>query len=97
MAAISVSQLLTLYSWFPLAALLIFLLLIARFYQKFSSETTYYRLYVVPVLFFGASTIRYASMNRLAGDMLGDLLMGAGGLTLIVLSSYLLHLMTRNR
>ncbi len=97
MAAISVSQLLTLYTWFPLAVLLVFLLFIARFYQKSSSEITYYRLYIVPIIFFGASTVRYASINQLAGDVLGDLLMGTGGLFLVLLSVYLLHLMTRNR
>ena len=97
MAAISVAQLLTLYAWFPLALLLGFLLLLARFYQNFSNERTFFRLFIIPICLFGAALVRYASVNQLAGDTIGDLLFGTSGLILAMLSSWLYYLMTRHR
>ena len=38
-----------LYGWFILAALTLFLGLIARFYRKFSGERTFYPLFLVPL------------------------------------------------
>ncbi|KXK23615.1 MAG: hypothetical protein UZ15_CFX003000564 [Chloroflexi bacterium OLB15] len=64
MSAAALSQLLLLYSWFVLAALLTFLLLVARFYQKFSGERTYYKLYIVPILLYGAA--RFATLSLIA-------------------------------
>jgi hypothetical protein len=80
--SLSPNQFLTLYLWFPLAALLFFLLLIARFYQKFSGERTYFRLFLLPVVIFGAAAVRYASIDRLMGDPVGDMLMAAAGIIL---------------
>ncbi|MBI5670034.1 MAG: hypothetical protein HZC41_18725 [Chloroflexi bacterium] len=97
MGAVSVSQFLTLYVWFPLAILLVFLLLIARFYQKFASEPTYFRLFGVPIVLFGAATLRYSSLDQIGGDVLADLLLAAGGVILIGLSLFLYRLMMRNR
>ncbi len=96
MAAVSITQFLTLYTWFPLAFVLVFLLLIARFYQKFSSCRTYFEWFAVPILLFGAATMRYASIDQLAGDIAGDILFGAAGIVLLVLSVLLYHRMTRN-
>lgn len=86
MNAVTPNQVLTLYAWFPLAALLMFMLLIARFYQRFSGERTYYRLYTVPLLLYGLAAVRYASLNQLNGDAAADLLLGAGGSALLALS-----------
>lgn len=97
MAAVSLSQFLMLYGWFPLAVVLILLLLIARFYERSSGERTYFQLFIVPIVLFGIGTTRYSSVNRIAGDWLGDLLMGAGGIVLLVLCLLLYHLMTRDR
>lgn len=97
MGAVSVSQFLTLYVWFPLAILLVFLLLIARFYQKFANEQTYFRLFGVPIVLFGAATVRYSSIDRIGGDTLADVLLGGGGIILIVLCLFLYWLMMRNR
>lgn len=97
MAGISVAQLLMLYAWFLVAFLLGFLLLIARFYQKFASEQTFFQLFGIPIVFFGAGLVRYASLDRIAGDPLGDLLMGAAGLVLSFLCVLLYYRMTRNR
>lgn len=97
MAAVSVSQFVMLYSWFALAGILLFLLLIARFYQRSSSEQTYFRLFVLPIVLFGMSTVRYASINQVAGDGLGDAITILAGLSLVVQCIFLYHLMTRNR
>lgn len=97
MAALSISQFLTLYTWFLLVFLLVFLLLIARFYQKFSSERTFFGLFTVPILLFGAAMMRYASINQLAGDTAADGLLALAGVVLSVLCLFLYHMMTRNR
>jgi hypothetical protein len=86
-----------LYSWFALAGLLLFLLLIARFYQRFSGEQTYFRLFSAPIILFGMATVRYASINQVAGDGLGDLLSLGAGVILVIQCVFLYHLMTRNR
>lgn len=97
MGAVSVSQFLTLYVWFPLAILLVFLLLIARFYQKFASEPTYFRLFGVPIVLFGVATVRYSSIDQIGGDPLADILAASAGIILLVLCLLLYWLMTRNR
>ena len=97
MAAVSVSQFVMLYSWFVLAGVLLFLLLIARFYQRFSNENTYFRLFILPIVLFGMSTVRYASINQIAGDSFGDVLTILAGVSLVVQCIFLYHLMTRNR
>lgn len=93
----SISQFVILYAWFPLALLLMFLLLIARFYERSANERTFFGFFGLPIFLFGAGMIRYASVNAIAGDTLGDLLLGVAGLILIVLCLFLYHLMTRNR
>ena len=97
MAAVSVSQFLTLYLWFPLAVLLVFLLLIARFYQRFATERTFFKGFVVPIVLFGGAVMRYASIGHLAGDLAGDVLFGLAGISLLGLSIFLYYRMTQNR
>lgn len=95
MEVVAFNQFLVLYSWFSLAALLFFLLLIARFYQKFSGKRTYFRLFAIPLVLFGASAVRYGSITSIAGDPLGDLLAGLAGLMLLVMCGYLYRCMLR--
>ncbi len=97
MTSLSINQFLYLYSWFPLAALIFIVLLIARFYQNFSGERTYFSFYIVPLVLFGASAVRYASLDQVAGDMLGDLFSGAAGIVLLYLSTILFRLMMMGR
>lgn len=97
MTVISPNQILLLYIWFPLAAVLAILLLIARFYQNFSGDRTYYLLYLVPLVLFGAASVRYASIDRVSGDTAADLMLGAAGIVLIGLSIRLYYLMTSGR
>jgi hypothetical protein len=81
----AVNQLLALYAWFPLAASLLILLLIARFYEKFSGRKMYFRAFFLPVVLFGAAEVRYAYVGRIVGDMLGDLALTGAGLSLLIL------------
>jgi hypothetical protein len=71
--------------------------LIARFYQKFSGEQTLFRLFILPLAIFGASAVRYASVEYIAGDTLADLLSGIGGAFLLILSLRLYQLMILKR
>lgn len=93
MSSLTLQQFLSLYMWFALAALLVFLLLIARFYERFSNKPTFYRYYPLVLILFGGWSVRYASANTIAGNRTGDLLLGAGGLVLLVLSLRLYWLM----
>ncbi len=97
MAAVSISQFLTLYLWFPLAFVLAFVLLIARFYQRFAMERTFFEWFTFPILLFGAGIMRYASIGHLAGDLAGDALIGLAGVTLLGMSLFLYYRMTQNR
>lgn len=93
----ALSQVFLIYSWFVLTAILGFVLLIARFYERFSGERTRYRWYALPVILYGMAAVRFASIDQVAGDPLGDLLAGAAGLSLIVLIARLYRQMTRGR
>lgn len=93
MSSLSLQQLLSLYMWFPLAALLVFLLLIARFYERFSNKQTFFPYYLMVLVLFGGWSVRYASADAVAGNMLGDLLLGGGGLLLMLLTLRLYWLM----
>lgn len=93
MLPISLSQALTLYTWFPLTALLFILLLVARFYERFSGRRTYYRWYVVPMFSFGVSAVRYTSHQLIIGDPIGDLALTVAGAFLVVLLGRLSWLM----
>lgn len=98
MADLTLNQFLMLYMWFPLAALLGFLTLIGRFYQKFSNRETFFRFFIAPLALFGAVSVRYASIDNIAGDTVGDILFGLGGILLIGLCIRLYRLMiTLNR
>ena len=97
MLPLSLSQALVLYTWFPLAALLFFLFLIARFYQKFCGKQTYFRLYLAPIFLFGAGAVRGAGVGPLADDLLANGLLAAGGVTLLFLTVLLYRRMMLRR
>jgi hypothetical protein len=97
MSTTALSQLFLLYTWFALAAVLFFLLLIARFYQKFSGERTYFRLFLMPMLLFGVAAVRYSSIDRVAHDAFGDIFMTVAGLVLAWLCIRLYRRMTAGR
>jgi hypothetical protein len=96
-SSLSFSQLLALYSWFPVAALLMFLLLIARFYEKFSGKRMYFQAFFVPLMLYGVAAVRYASIDGIVGDPFGDSALAAAGLTLIPLCVMIYWRMVRQR
>ncbi len=91
--SLSLHQFLLLYLWFPLVAFLIFLLLIARFYEKFSGERTFYQLLVIPMVLFGVACVRYASIGSMVGDTLADVMLGISGAVLLLITGWLYWLM----
>lgn len=93
----SLHQFLTLYTWFPLAVLLAFMLLIGRFYQKFSGERTFFWLYLLTIVLFGAFFVRVASSGIVRGDLLADAISIISGGFLIFLSLLLYLRMMRTR
>ncbi|MCU0511036.1 MAG: hypothetical protein MUE40_00530 [Anaerolineae bacterium] len=97
MSSVSLHQFLVLYTWFPLAALLLFLLLIARFYARFSGIRTWFWWYTVPVAGLGAAAVRYASIDTVHGDAAGALLLLLSGGVLLVLCLHLYRVMLVQR
>jgi hypothetical protein len=96
MTSISLNQLLVIYTWFPLAILILFMLLIARFYQKFSGKHTYPRTFLFPLICFAIAAVRYASVDSLIGDPIADILVGIAGFVLAFLCIRLYWLMVMN-
>lgn len=94
MDPVDLSQVLLIYSGFALAAVVGFVILIARFYEHFSGQRTGYRWFTAPILLFGAGNVRYAGIDQVAGDMIGNLLHGIGGVILAVLIIRLYRKMT---
>lgn len=82
MVALSPSQFLALYTWFPLAVLLFILLLVARFYERSSGVRTYYQGFMLSIVAFGVAAVRYAADDRIMGDTVADLALMVAGLTL---------------
>lgn len=93
----TVNQILQIFSWFPLAALLSILLLIARFYQNLTGEATRFSLFAVPIVLFGMAVVHYASIDQVMGSAPGDILMFFGGLVLMTLCFSLYRQMTMGR
>lgn len=93
MTSVTLNQFLMLFMWFPLASLLLLMLLIARFFEKFSGQRTHFRLYGLVIVLFGAAMVRYASVDRITSDLPGDTLMGLAGVLLAALSVHLLRVM----
>jgi len=95
---VSLHQFLVLYTWFPLSALLFFLLLIARFYQRFSGVKTWFWLYVLVIVLFGAMAVRDAGVGMVVGDLLTDAFsILAGGILLFLVILLQNHMMRQKK
>ncbi|NWF70214.1 MAG: hypothetical protein HXY40_14100 [Chloroflexi bacterium] len=94
---VSLNQFLMLYSWFLAAGLLLFVLLIGRFFRRFSGVRVWHRLYLLPLVLMGMATVRYTSVGMMAGDIWGDLFSALGGSMLIALSALLWRRMLSRR
>jgi len=97
MTSFSLNQFLMLYMWFPLAVLLGFLLLIARFYERFSGMRTGFRLFMLVIVLFGAAVVRYAGVDSISSDGLADSFLASGGVLLFCLCGRLYWLMIFRR
>jgi hypothetical protein len=93
---LSLYQALTIYAWFPLAFTLGTLLLIARFYERFSAAHTHWRLYTLPILGYAAAYVREAALAY-HHDPFADLMQTVSGLLVLVLVARLSSLMLRQR
>lgn len=96
MVELSLYQALTIYAWFPLAFTLGTLLLIARFYERFSAAHTYWRLYTLPILGYAAAYVREAALAY-HHDPFADAMQTVSGLLVLVLVARLSSLMLRQR
>jgi hypothetical protein len=88
---------LTLYTWGGISILLFFLFAIARFFERKSSRQSFYQLFLLPVLFFIGSALRYFLVGDFVGDPLADLGRAIGGALVCGLGYFLLQLMTGGR
>ncbi|MBK8137953.1 MAG: hypothetical protein IPK52_19420 [Chloroflexi bacterium] len=94
MAQLSLYQALTIFAWFPLAFTLAVLLLIARFYERFSGANTHWRLFAVPILAYAAAHVREAAVG-MPSDTLADAIQAFSGGILLILTVRLSILMLR--
>ena len=92
----ALDTILTLVFWGLIAVLIVVVYRIARFYQISSGRRTYYRLFFVPLgLLLAAALLNVAADPLL--NLWRDVLLLAGGVSLIGLGYYLLHLMIGSR
>ncbi|MEO8392835.1 MAG: hypothetical protein ABI700_07570 [Chloroflexota bacterium] len=94
MSADAFSQFVILYGWFLLVGLIVFIMLIARFYQRFSGEKTYFILYLIPMVLFGVQAVRQTNFVH---DLLGNIVAAVAGVMLLGLSLFLYWRMTAKR
>ena len=90
-------SILALYTWGGISILLFFLFAIARFFERKSSRRSSYQLFLLPVLFFAGSALRYLFVGDFVGDPLADLGQCIGGALVCGLGYFLLNLMTGGR
>ncbi len=94
---IPLAGVLTVIFWGIIAALLVMLFAIARFYQVTSGQPSHYRWFFAPIALLGGGALRYALLGDFMGDPLGDGLMLSGSVILIGLAAWLLRLMMGGR
>jgi hypothetical protein len=88
-------QIATIYAWGAITILLLFLYLIARFYEHKAGQRSHYSLFLVPTGLFLFGAMRYAFFAAdFVGDPAGDAALFAGGTALFLLGHFLLDLMT---
>ena len=90
-------NILTLFTWGGVSVLLFFLFAIARFFERKSSRSSYYPLFLFPIVLFLGSAIRYVITDDFVGDPWADLGRILGGVMVCGLGIYLLNLMTGGR
>lgn len=91
------NTILMVYTWFPLAALLAILLMIARFFQVQTQVNASYGWFLVPIVLFGIAVAYQASIGKSLAAPVADALFLAGGLVLTWLCVGLYRRMTSGR
>ncbi len=91
------ANVLALYTWGAVSVLLLFLFSIARFFERKSSRRSYYVLFLLPIILFLGSVLRYLITGDFVGDLWGDLARVIGGVLVFGLGYFLLKLMTGGR
>jgi hypothetical protein len=85
-------------AWGLFAVSLVFLFLIARFYQRKSGVNVRAGLFLGPPILFLLAALRYALLAaEFEGDVLGDLLFCVGGVWLLLIARHLTDVMLRRR
>ncbi len=88
-------QVLTVYSWLVIGALLFFLWRIARFYENASGQHVGHRFLLLPGALLAAGVIWYLRHGGdFVGQPIGDLLLFGGGVLLFLFGNRLQKLMT---
>ena len=90
-------NILTLFTWGGVSVLLLFLFAIARFFERKSSRSSYYPLFLFPIVLFMGSALRYIITDDFVGDLWADLGRILGGVMVCGLGIFLLNLMTGGR
>ncbi|MGD2144920.1 MAG: hypothetical protein PVF54_10615 [Anaerolineae bacterium] len=91
-------QVLVVYSWVMIGALLFFLWSIARFYEKASGQRVWHRLLALPTMVLGAGAVWYLGHNvDFVGQPVADLFLFTAGVLLFLFSNRLERLMTGER
>ena len=93
----TLGNILAAYTWGGVSILLFFLFAIARFFERKSSRRSFYPLFLLPILLFSASVVRYTAIDAFVGDLWGDLGRVIGGILVCGLGYFLLRLMTGGR
>lgn len=89
---------LSLYVWVAIAIILLFLFLIARFYEVKSGQRSFFWVFLVPLLLFSvASARRILNVSPNVGDWAVEAMIALAGMSLLIIGSYLVHLMTGGR
>lgn len=91
--------------WLLVGGVVVFLLLIARFYEKkyaelyddSSRKRTFYQFYPIPLVLFLVAMVRSVQLGEVAGDVWSDLAFCVGGIILAALGDRLQRLMTGGR
>jgi len=94
---IPLAGILTVIFWGIVAALLVVVFAIARFYQATSGQPSHYRLFIIPLALLGTGALQYALRGDFMGDALGDALMLSGSVVLVALAARLMQLMMGGR
>lgn len=84
MREISFYQAAILFSWFPLSFMLVVMMLIGRFYARFSGKRTGWAYLVIPIVLYALATVREARIGY-PGDTFADILMGVAGVMVLFL------------